>query len=62
MLLSGGDMKEEEIAKKLYGMKLHEQWNITETLSVIRVIGGWLYCGLKVMEYVPYNNEYLNII
>lgn len=56
-----------ERAKGLYNLGLHEQQMVSETCTVMRVIGGWIYKhytheGYKSYQvitttFVPYANE-----
>jgi hypothetical protein len=54
-------------AKSLYGLKLHESMSFkiiidgstnTDTISVLRVPGGWLYSS---HGFVPFNNEFMEV-
>lgn len=52
---------------KLYDMKLHERYDMSRVLSVVRVPGGWLYQWLMengtggydmAQTFVPFDTEF----
>ena len=59
-------LSQQEIdSKKMYELKLHEEWKVSESCYVIRTIGGWIYIfytrheGSKCVSttFVPFDNE-----
>jgi len=51
-----------EVAKKLYEMGLHSDYNLDDRTNVLRVPGGWVYRWNRstgaATTFVPFDNEF----
>lgn len=46
-----------EDSKKLYSLKLHEDYTV-DGVSITRVPGGWIYMFGMGLIFIPFNNEF----